>query len=90
MADVQIKYVNKTGNTHEHITHLGNDVGTWTVAQVVQWIENGSNTFYTFEAGKRADILVRQGTYKKYVQTVADGVWQNNLIALPPCKVRAA
>lgn len=83
-------YANKTGSTHEHITHLGHDSQTWTVASVVKSIENGEHTFYTFEASKRADIYVRQGTSKKYVQTKADGVWQNNLLSLPSCKVAAA
>jgi hypothetical protein len=90
MADIRIQYVNKSGDTHEHITDLGNDSGTSPVADVVAWIENRTHTFYVFENGRRADIYVRQGTNRKYVQTVADGEWQNNLVSLPPCKVRAA
>ena len=88
--DIRIKYANKTGNTHEHITDLGHDTGTSPVADIVKWIEAGTHTFHTFEGGKRADIHVRQGTYRKYVQTAADGVWANNLLALPPCRVKAA
>lgn len=90
MADVQIKYVNKSGNHHEHITQLGNDQGTWKVDDVVRWIDDKEHTFFTQEAGRRADIEVRQGTRRKYVQTHADQVWQNNLLALPPCRFVAA
>ncbi|MBK6691261.1 MAG: DUF3892 domain-containing protein [Myxococcales bacterium] len=90
MADNRIKYATKSGTTHEHITHLGNDTETWPVADVVRRIDGRVDTFYTFEAGTRANVATRQGTYRKYVQTQTDGVWQNNLLALPPCRVRAA
>lgn len=90
MADIQIKYANKTADHHEHITHVGNDSGTWRVSDVVAWIESGAYTFYTLENGRRAEIVVRQGATRKYLQTHADGYWKNNLLALPPCRIAAA
>ena len=90
MANVRIKYVNKSGSTHEHITHLGNDEGTWRVEDVIRWIETGANSFYTHEQGHTAEIRVRDGRSRKYVQTVADGYWTDNLLALPRCVVAAA
>jgi hypothetical protein len=90
-TDIRIRYANTSGKTHEHITHLGNDAGTWKVASVIKWIEGGEFSFYTLEEGKRAVIAVRKtGNGGKYVQTHADGFWKNNLLVLPPCKVKAA
>lgn len=87
VADAQVKCINKPhrDSSHEHITHLGGDDWRWTRDQVVASIEAGTNTFYTFAGGKRADVLVREGPSGKYVQTRADGVWSNNLLSLPEC-----
>jgi len=91
MADVQVKCINKPHreSPHEHITHLGGDGGggwRWTRAEVIASIEAGTNVFYTLVGGKRADVVVREGPNGKYVQTRADGVWNNNLLALPECQ----
>jgi hypothetical protein len=85
MADVQVRCVNKTSTGHEHITHLGGANWKWTVEQVVQSIEGKTNTFYTLVNGKRANVGVVQGAHRKYVRTFADGVWNDNLLALPAC-----
>ena len=53
MADVQVRCVNTTGKTHEHITHLGGDSWKWTVAQVIESIERKTNSFFTLVSGKR-------------------------------------
>jgi hypothetical protein len=90
MADIRIQYVTKSAPHHERITHLGTDYATWPIEHVIFWIENGSSTFHTLEAGKRAEIAVRQGAQRKYVQTHADNTWRDNLLSLPPCKVAAA
>jgi Protein of unknown function (DUF3892) len=90
MSDVQVTCITKPDreNTHEAITHLGNSTGTWTVAQVVAWIETRTNTFYTLVGGKRADVLVRESPRgHKYVQTAADGYYNNNLLALTECPI---
>jgi hypothetical protein len=88
MADVQITCINKPdrNNTHEAITHVGNSQGKWTVAQVVTWIEAKEHTFYAMVGGKRANIGVRTSDRgHKYLQTHADGYWNNNLLALAEC-----
>lgn len=87
MADVQVTCINKLTrqNTHEGITHLGNSTGKWTRSQVIQWIEAGTNTFYTLVGGKRANVAVVNGSNGKYVRTHADGQWNDNLLALPEC-----
>lgn len=83
MADVRIKYVAKGSNAHEGITHLGGDSWKWTKGQVIASIEERTNTFYTFADGKRANVAVREGKSGKYLQSHADGVWNNNLLSLP-------
>lgn len=90
MADVLVDCINKTprNNTHEGITHLGGPGGggwKFTRAQVIQCIESGTDTFHTYVNGKRADIGVVNGPNGKYVRTHADGVWNDNLLALKEC-----
>lgn len=88
MADVLVDCVLKTGTTHQTISHLGGPgAGTrwrWTKADVVQSIKSGTNTFYTFVDGKRANLHVVDAN-PPYVQTQADGQWTNNLLALGSC-----
>ncbi|MFF0571453.1 DUF3892 domain-containing protein [Streptomyces sp. NPDC004041] len=89
---IQITAVRLTvgGTTHEHITHLwwtnqasGNS-GNNTRAQLVDWIDNQSGEAYTDAAGHRTKVVVVTPTRgEKYLRTHADGLWTNNLLALP-------
>jgi hypothetical protein len=74
-------------NTHEGITHLGNPAANWkwTRQQVINSIKSGENTFYTRVNGKRADIAIVDGPNGQYLRTHADGVWNDNLLALAEC-----
>jgi hypothetical protein len=85
MAEFEVRCVKKTGTTHEHITHLGG--GNWmrTVEQVVQAIDNKTDSFHTLDNGKRVSIAVVDGAHRKFVRTHADGKWSDNLLALPAC-----
>ncbi len=91
MPDCQVDCINKKdrNSTHEGITHLGGPGGgtrwKWPRADVITSIESGTNTFYTSVGGKRADVKVREGANGKYVQTQADGYWNDNLLALAEC-----
>lgn len=94
MADYRIDCINKPdrNSTHEHITHVGGPSpdgnGRWkaSVPEVVAAIESKTHRFYTMEGGKMAWVGVRTGpTGRKYLQTFADGVWTNNLLALKEC-----
>ena len=87
MADAQVTCINKQprNDTHEGITHLGGTDWKWTRQEVINSIEAGTNTFFTKVDGKRADVAVRNGAHGKYVQTHADGQWNNNLLALREC-----
>lgn len=78
------------GTTHQHISRLWwtepstgkSDI--WTRAALITWIDDKKGHAYTEDAsGHRADVLVRTPEHgEKYVQTKADGVWTDNLLAL--------
>jgi hypothetical protein len=90
MADLQVTCVNKPDrlSTHEAITYLGGYGWRWTRQQVVDAIKARTSTFYTYVGGKRADIEARvspNGT--EYIQSHADGYWNNNLLALKECPI---
>ncbi len=87
MADVQVSCINKQprNSTHEGISHLGGSGWRWTRQQVIDSIKRKTNTFYTRVGGKRADVGVNKGRHAEYVQTYADGRWNNNLLSLPEC-----
>ena len=90
MADVQITCVRKPDrhSPHERITHVGGSNWMWPTEDVVASIENRTNTFFVRDAaGHRANVgVVDPGNGRqKYLQTYADGDWNNNLLALPEC-----
>ena len=94
MADYRIDCVNKPdrNNSHDRITHVGgpspDGSGRWkaTVPDVVGYIESKAHRFFTSEAGTVAWVGVRTSAVgNKYIQTHADGVWRDNLLALKEC-----
>lgn len=87
MADVRVTCINKQPrqNPYEGISHLGGPGWRWTRQQVITSINAGTNTFYTLEGGKRAEIGVVNGPSGPYLRTYADGQWNDNLLALPEC-----
>ena len=91
MADVRVTCIIKPGsdNRHEHITHLGNQPNwLWTREDVIKSIEAKTNTFYVLDdrTKKRAEVgVVRPDHGAPYLRTYADGVWNDNLLALKRC-----
>jgi hypothetical protein len=85
MAEIRIRYVDKDRDHHEGITDLGSAVEKYSRREVIRRIESKQDDFYTEEKGKKAYVAVRDGVHGKYVQTHADGYWNNNLLALPRC-----
>lgn len=87
MADVQVKCITKAHHhdPHKGITHLGGDSWRWTKQQVIDSINLRTNTFYTLVGGRRAEIGVVNDPNGPYLRTYADGVWNDNLLALPVC-----
>jgi hypothetical protein len=94
MTDYRIDCVNKPNrsSSHEHITHVGgpnpDGTGRWkdSVPNVVRFIENQQHRFYTKEGNASAWVGVRTSAAgNKFLQTYADAVWKDNLLALPEC-----
>ena len=79
------------GTQHEHIVRLwwvnpaNGQTGDNSRAELVNWIENKNGKAYVEDQfGHRTDVYVvtpRVGA--KYLRTKKDGVWTNNLLALP-------
>jgi len=68
--------------------HLGGQGWRLDRDDTIRRIESLTDTFYTDINGKRADLAVRRQQGKQpYVQTRADGVWNNNLLALQECRL---
>ena len=88
MADVQVTCINKQprNNPHEGITHLGGNGGHWTRQQVMTRSTAAPTRSSIYVNGKRADVAVVHGPNGDYVRTHADGVWTDNLLALPECR----
>jgi hypothetical protein len=87
MADVQVTCINKQprNNPYEGITHLGGAGWKWTRQEVINSIKTKTNSFYTLVGGRRAEIGVVEGPNGAYLRTYADGVWNDNLLALNEC-----
>lgn len=87
MADVQVRCINKQprDNPYEGITHLGGSGWKLTRQQVIQSIQEKTNTFYTLVNGNRGYIGIVNGPNGPYLRTYADGQWNDNLLSLPEC-----
>lgn len=78
-------------NGHPFIGIVGGskpDGSRWEFTEpvVIGLIRDGTCTFYTEEAGRRADIVIdRSDTGWDYLKTVADNFVPNNLLSLPHC-----
>jgi hypothetical protein len=92
MADYRIDSVIKPDrfSPHEHITAVAgprpDGSGRWkdTVANVAQFIESKQHRFYTKEGNASAWVGVRTTSAgRKFLQTYADRIWKDNLLALP-------
>jgi hypothetical protein len=79
------------GNQHEHIRQLwwtdpaSGRSGNNTRREIVTWIEQENGKAYVEDQfGHRVDVVVVTPRYgEKYLRTRANGVWTDNLLALP-------
>lgn len=79
------------GQAHEHIVRLwwtdpaDGDTGNNSREQIVSWIEDKNGKAYVEDKlGHRADVgVVKPSGRPKYLRTRKDGVWTDNLLALP-------
>ncbi len=91
MADLRVTCITKPhrASAHEHITHLGGGGMKWTREEVIRMINAKINMYHVVDpvSGKRTYVGVVRPTDGRapFLQTYADGVWNNNLLALPEC-----
>jgi len=80
------------GTSHQHIAEVkwtneaNGNAGELSRADAVKWLdENKANTAYVTDAqGRRAYVATRHpANAAAYIQTYADNVWTDNLLALP-------
>jgi hypothetical protein len=95
---VRITCINKASgqhyDPHTAISNLGwindstGETGKSTRLQVYDWLkQNSSNKAYVLDHfGNKAFLYPRESSHgTKFVQTVADRTWTDNLLALPEC-----
>jgi hypothetical protein len=94
--DYHVTCVNKPhrSSPHEHITNLGgpkpDGSGRWqdTAVNLIRFIETKQHRFYTREGNASALVGVRvSAAGNKFLQTYADGIWKDNLLALDECSL---
>jgi hypothetical protein len=94
---IRITCINKAGGFHSDPHHAISSLG-WTREttgeqrkstreQVYAWLKSQNGHAYVLDkAGNKAYVFPRENAYgARYVQTAADRVWTDNLLALPEC-----
>ena len=94
---VRVTCITKSGGDHENphaaISDLGwvneetSNRGSSTRLQMYDWIKNKSGVAYVRDARGNQVVVGAAETTRgtKYVRTHADGIWTDNLLALPEC-----
>lgn len=90
MPDARVTCITKPNrfSPHEHITRVGGQGWRWTREDVITSIDGGTNTFHVIDGqGHRSEVgVVNPGNGRaRYLRTYADGIWNDNLLALPSC-----
>lgn len=96
---VRIICIKKDGGNHynpyEAISEFGwieeptNKSGIVNLPEMIKFLEEDKGEAYVinrFDPSDRAYLYVNQRNGKKFVQTYADGQWNDNLLQLPECK----
>ena len=94
---IRITCINKSGGFHadphhaieslDWVNEQSGATGKSSRADVYDWLKNRGGTAYVRDPrGNSAQVVPREHTNgTRFVQTVADGVWTDNLVALPEC-----
>jgi hypothetical protein len=94
---VRITCIKKSGGNHEDPHHaierLGwineetGKTGNNTRLEMYEWIKNQNGIAYVVDSRRnKARVAARENARgTKYLQTYADRVWTDNLLALPEC-----
>lgn len=95
---IRITCVGKSGgfhsDPHHSITNVGwvqdgtGKRGTSTRIELYDWLRHQSGEAYVLDSeGRRVSVLPRENEHgTQFLQTVADRVWTDNLLALPECQ----
>jgi hypothetical protein len=95
---IRITCINKSGgyhaDPHHAISHVGwmedgtGRVGKNTRLEMYDWIKNQKGVAYVVDSrNNRAQVGTRDNANgTKFLQTYADQVWTDNLLALPECR----
>jgi catechol-2,3-dioxygenase len=76
------------GDKHQHIANVKwknqqtSETGASSRAVMVDWIENQKGQAVVTGGGNTVNVGVVDAT-PKYLRTYADGIWSDNLLALP-------
>ena len=93
---IRITCINKSGGYHADPHHAISNLG-WiedgtgktgnNTRLIYDWIKNENGTAYVLDPrGNKAFVGTRENANgTKYLQTYADQVWTDNLLALPEC-----
>lgn len=96
---IRITCINKSGGYHEDqhhaISHLAwvedgtGKTGKNTRLEIYRWLKNDNGVAYVQDwRGNKAYLYPRENAHgTQFVQTYADNVWTDNLLALPECGV---
>jgi hypothetical protein len=94
---IRIRCINKSGGYHQDphhaISHVGwinedtREAGKNTRLEIYDWIREKNGIAYVIDSrGNKAYVGTRENSNgTKYLQTYADKVWTDNLLALPEC-----
>jgi Protein of unknown function (DUF3892) len=95
---IRITCIKKSGGYHDDPHHAISDLswindqtnatGNSSRQQVYDWIKNEDGVAYVRDSrGNQARVGTREhASGTQYLQTYADGVWTDNLLALPECR----
>jgi len=94
---IRITCISKSGGYHQDphhaieslgwITEQTGKIGNSTRLQMHEWVSDRDHVAVVVDrVGNRARVGAHVNAHgTKYVQTYADGVWTDNLLALPEC-----
>ena len=97
MSSIRVTCINKDGGDHddpyEAITHLGwvnestQENGKYTLSEMIDFLEDNNSAYVKDIYGNRANLVVRLSQHNnKYVRTISDGFYSDNLLKLMECK----
>jgi hypothetical protein len=87
MIDITMVHMSAGGSLHEHIDAVkwrnpeNGQTGENARAAIVQWLREGGKAYVVVGAA-RVEVGIVEAT-PPYIRTHADGVWKDNLLALP-------